>query len=113
MEDDKYHYGSHYSNPGIVLQYLIRVPPYTEGIIELHGGKLDMADRIFYSIQESLRNAMTDIADIREPIPEFYFLPEMFQNRERVHFGTTQEGVVVDNVVMPQWAQGDSYRYVW
>jgi hypothetical protein len=31
FENDSYHYGSHYSHPGIVLHYLVRVHPYTEG----------------------------------------------------------------------------------
>lgn len=47
FENDKYHYGSHYSHPGIVLHYLIRVHPYTEGCLSLQGGQYDVADRLF------------------------------------------------------------------
>ena len=40
-----FHYGSHYSSPAIVLQYLVRLSPYTEGAIQLQGGRFDLADR--------------------------------------------------------------------
>lgn len=32
-----YHYGSHYSNSGTVLHYLIRLLPYTYGFIKYQG----------------------------------------------------------------------------
>ncbi len=40
-----FHYGSHYSSPAIVLQYLIRLAPYTQGSIQLQSGRFDLADR--------------------------------------------------------------------
>ena len=42
---EKYHFGSHYSNPGIVLHFLARLFPLLEGVVELHDGKLDLPDR--------------------------------------------------------------------
>ena len=30
-----FHFGSHYSSPAIVLQYMIRISPFTEGAKEL------------------------------------------------------------------------------
>ena len=30
ISDKPYHYGSHYSNSGIVLHFLVRLPPFTE-----------------------------------------------------------------------------------
>lgn len=47
---DRYHCGSHYSNPGIVLHYLSRVSPYLEALIKLHGKSLDSPDRGFNSL---------------------------------------------------------------
>ena len=32
-----YHYGSHYSNSGIVLHFLVRVPPFTEMFLAFQG----------------------------------------------------------------------------
>lgn len=32
-----YHYGSHYSNSGIVIHYLVRLPPFTNLALEYQG----------------------------------------------------------------------------
>ena len=32
-----YHYGSHYSNSGIVLHFLVRVPPFTQMFLSFQG----------------------------------------------------------------------------
>ena len=29
-EEHKYHFGSHYSNPGIVIMYLVRLVPFLD-----------------------------------------------------------------------------------
>ena len=41
----QFHFGSHYSSPAIILQYLIRLAPYTQGAIQLQSGKFDLPDR--------------------------------------------------------------------
>lgn len=41
MDNDHYFCGSHYSNPGVILQYLVRVPPFLDGLIIFQSGKLD------------------------------------------------------------------------
>jgi Beige/BEACH domain len=51
---ERFHCGSHYSNPGIVLHYLSRVSPYVDACVQLHGRGLDTPDRCFTSIQASL-----------------------------------------------------------
>ena len=76
-----YYYGSHFSNPMIVLNFLIRVAPFTKGAIELQGGKFDIADRLFYNVGDSYLNATTEQSDVRELIPEFFYFPEMFLNQ--------------------------------
>lgn len=32
-----YHYGSHYSNSGVVVHYLVRLPPFTQLVLEYQG----------------------------------------------------------------------------
>ena len=32
-----YHYGSHYSNSGIVLHFLVRMPPFTNMFLDFQG----------------------------------------------------------------------------
>lgn len=113
FQNDSYHYGSHYSHPGIVLHYLIRVHPFTEGCLSLQGGHYDAADRLFSSVPNAIDNALNDISDVREVIPEFFFLPEMFIKKNGILLGKTQAGKVVENVDLPKWAQDNPYRYVY
>ena len=42
--------------------------------------------------------------DLKELIPEFYFLPDFFLNVNTVNFGTLQSGEPVNNVDLPPWA---------
>ena len=36
---EKFHYGTHYSNPATVMHYLIRMEPFTTLHIQLQGGR--------------------------------------------------------------------------
>ena len=38
---------------------------------------------------ETFRNVTEEMSDVRELIPEFFFLPEMFLNLEKHDFGIT------------------------
>jgi WD40 repeat protein len=106
-----FHYGSHYSNPGIVLHYLLRLFPYSEGFKELHDGKFDLPDRLFSSVFEAYRLTTEDISDVKELIPEFYFLPEFLLNLEDHDFGLTQMGDKVHDVRLPPWAS-NAYEFI-
>jgi hypothetical protein len=64
-EQKKFHYGTHYSSPGILYHFLIRLYPFTEGAILLQGGKFDFADRLFFSMVDSYKNATTEHSDVR------------------------------------------------
>ena len=113
FENDSYHYGSHYSHPGIILHYLIRLHPFTEGCLSLQGGQYDVADRLFYSVPHAIESALNDISDVREIIPEFFFMPEMFQQTNDIKFGRMQSGQEVNNVILPKWCNNDPYKYVY
>lgn len=43
--------------------------PFTEGAILLQSGKFDFADRLFFSIADSYKNAITEHSDVREMLP--------------------------------------------
>jgi factor associated with neutral sphingomyelinase activation len=49
MPDPKFLYGTHYSNPGYVIGYLLR--KYPQYMLKLHGGKFDHPDRVFECIR--------------------------------------------------------------
>lgn len=50
--------------------------------------------------------------DLKELIPEFYYLPELFINFEQLDFGVKQSGEVVDDVGLPVWAQNNPRLFV-
>ena len=91
-----FHYGTHYSNAGAVLFYLMRIEPFTELFVVLQGGiaslfctgfslflryffdlfiysfqigKFDIADRMFTSMADCLRNCLTSTSDVKELTP--------------------------------------------
>lgn len=88
---------------GIILQYLIRMNPFSEGSKCLQGGKFDISDRLFYSIPESFKCATSEMSDLRELIPEFFYLPDFLINNEEFDFGKLQgeEGKKVNHVELP------------
>ncbi|KAM4709985.1 lipopolysaccharide-responsive and beige-like anchor protein [Discoglossus pictus] len=107
-EDDqvaKFHYGTHYSTASFVLSWLLRLEPFTTFFLNLQGGKFDHADRTFSSVSRAWRNSQRDTSDIKELIPEFYYLPEMFINSNNYSLGVMDEGTVVSDVELPPWAK--------
>ena len=106
-------YGTHYSCTGYVLHFLMRLQPFTQMAISLQGGQFDKADRLFRSIEHSWYSASQEnIQDVRELIPEFYFLPDFLINSNHFDLGHTQRGEAVDNVILPPWAQNSPKRFI-
>ena len=104
-EIPKFHYGSHYSTAGTTIFYLIRLEPFTTLAHQLQGGKFDHADRLFDDVASTYEGVTTDMSDVKELVPEWYYLPEMFENVNRVDFGAKQSGRRVDDVRLPPWAR--------
>ena len=70
-------------------------------------GSFDIPDRTFHSLETSYRLSSADsTTDVKELIPEFFYLPEMFLNLQGLDFGKKQSGDLVDNVVLPPWCAG-------
>lgn len=67
----KFHYGTHYSNLGIVLSYLMRIEPYTSYCIKVGGGKFDHPDRMFVSIQRTWNSCFTTQSNVGELVISF------------------------------------------
>lgn len=108
-----FYFGSHYSNPIYVVHYLTRLFPYSHISIELQGDKFDKADRLFLNVNNSFTCAASSKGDVRELIPEFYYLPEMFENVNQLNLGTTQDDTSVDNTVCPKWSGGNPFKFVY
>ncbi|XP_017773305.1 PREDICTED: neurobeachin isoform X3 [Nicrophorus vespilloides] len=99
-----FHYGTHYSTASFVLNWLIRTEPLTTMFLALQGGKFDHPDRLFSSVALSWKNSQRDTSDVKELIPEFFFLPEMFVNSNHYRLGNQDDGSIVDDVELPPWA---------
>ena len=109
-----FHYGTHYSSAMIVSSYLIRLPPFVQSFILLQGGHFDHPDRLFFSIAGAWSSASRENgSDVRELIPEFFYLPEFLTNINAYNFGMRQgDGGVVNNVELPPWAKGDPKIFI-
>ncbi|CAK4165563.1 unnamed protein product [Aphanomyces euteiches] len=100
-------YGTHYSTPGYVLFYLVRMAP--EYMLCLQNGKFDAPDRLFRSIAGTYQSCLSNHADLKELIPAFFdtenpHLTEWLQNSKNLDLGTTQKLARVGDVELPPWA---------
>ncbi|XP_055840737.1 neurobeachin isoform X10 [Episyrphus balteatus] len=100
-----FHYGTHYSTSSFTLNWLVRVEPFTTMFLALQGGKFDYPDRLFSSVSLSWKNAQRDTSDVKELIPEWYFLPEMFYNSSGYRLGHREDGALVSDVELPPWSK--------
>ncbi|XP_016145034.1 lipopolysaccharide-responsive and beige-like anchor protein isoform X3 [Sinocyclocheilus grahami] len=101
----KFHYGTHYSTSSFTQMWLLRIEPFTTFFLNFQGGKFDHADRTFSSVSRAWRNCQRDTSDVKELIPEFYYLPEMFVNSNNYNLGVMDDGTVVSDVELPLWAK--------
>ena len=107
------HYGTHYSSAASVLYYLMRLEPFSRLALRLQGGKFDVADRLFHNLGSSWRSASAENQqDVRELIPEFFYLPEFLVNKNGFDFGVTQADKTIHDVTLPRWAHGSPDRFI-
>lgn len=109
-----FHYGTHYSTAMIVTSYLIRLRPFVQSYLLLQGGSFDHPDRLFYSIERTWHSASRgNMTDVREVIPEFFYLPEFLLNTNGFEFGQRQgNAATIDEVELPPWAEGDPKIFI-
>lgn len=106
-------YGSHYSSPGIVLYFLLRLEPFTSHFLKLQGGKFDLAMRSFWSIPAVWENCLNNASDVKELIPEFFYLPCFLENVNGLNLGRLDRtGPEIPNVILPPWARGSATNFI-
>ena len=103
-------YGSCYSNPFYVCNFLMRLFPFTHISIEIQGNKMDDPNRLFLSVMKSFNNSISLKDDVRELIPEFFYLPELFLNINDINLGKQEDNSIVYNVITP--CEDNSYSFV-
>ncbi|KAL0464683.1 UNVERIFIED_CONTAM: BEACH domain-containing protein C2, partial [Sesamum latifolium] len=97
--------GRSYNDITQVLYYLTRVEPFTTLSIQLQGGKFDHADRMFSDVAATWNGVLEDMSDVKELVPELFYLPEVLTNENSIDFGTTQLGEKLGSVRLPPWAE--------
>jgi WD40 repeat protein len=126
MPSPRFFYGTHYSTPAYIINYLVRTAP--AAMLRLQNGNFDAPDRIFSSISETWRGVNSNTTDVKELIPEFFaisanetpsgLLPsgatagEFLDNVLGLNLGTRQDGKRVSDVELPPWAGGSSDTFV-
>jgi WD40 repeat protein len=106
-------YGSHYSSAGVILHFLVRQEPFTSMAITLQAGRFDCPDRLFFNIKETWKCCNTSLSDVKELLPELFFLPEMFINTNTLPLGELQDDRgVVNHVLLPPWCQSNPYEFI-
>ncbi|CAG0901428.1 unnamed protein product [Cyprideis torosa] len=112
-ETPPYHYGTHYSSAMIVCSFLVRMEPFTQHFLKLQGGHFDLPDRMFHSVNDSWMSASkTNMADVKELIPEFFYLPDFLLNNNNFDLGAKQSGIRLHHVLLPPWAKGDAKEFI-
>ena len=53
----------------------------------MQGGKFDHADRLFQSIENAYINSLSNTSDVKELIPEFFYMSEFPENSNSYHLG--------------------------
>jgi len=66
---------------------------------------------MFSSVAASYQQTVSG-GDVKELIPEFFYLPDFLRNDNRFNFGQTQSGRLLDDVELPPWANGSAEEFV-
>jgi len=95
------YFNTRYSNIVYASNFMVRLFPYSFSCIELQGEGFDNPNRLFFAIKNTFYNISAQQSDLRELIPEFFYLPEMFMNINFINFGERSNGEKVNNVIVP------------
>ena len=96
------------------MQFMQRYEPYTSAFISQYGGQ-ETAERAPYDFASVYGDVLTSASNT-ELVPEFFFIPELFQNRNMIHNGlanatekdqqdfTEKKKVIGDQLKLPPYA---------
>uniref|UniRef100_UPI003AAAFB81 WD repeat- and FYVE domain-containing protein 4 n=1 Tax=Centroberyx gerrardi TaxID=166262 RepID=UPI003AAAFB81 len=106
------HYCTHYSSAIIVASFLVRMEPFSHTFLALQGG-FDIPERMFHSVKKEWESASRDnMGDVRELMPEFFYLPDFLLNSNHIQLGRMEDGTALGDVVLPPWAKGDPQEFI-
>ena len=97
-EEDVFLFNIHYSNPAFTFNFLLRVLPYSFLAVEFQGDDFDNPNRLFFSMEKALKSNLNLKSDLREMIPELFYMIELFYNKNKILFENTYDGSKIDYV---------------
>ena len=100
LEKIPYYYNNIYSNIDSVSYYLIRIFPFY--FINFNSNK-----KVFYDLEKSYFNSLNSINNLREIIPQFFYFPEIFYNKNNLNLGISG-----NNVLLPKWSNNNPFIFV-
>jgi len=78
----------------------MRISPYTQSMLAHQRGHFDFPERIFQDIQKSFDScAGNSTMDIKELMPEYFYLPDFLLNTNDLPLGEQ-----VNDVKLPSWS---------
>ena len=98
-DKEVYLFNIHYSKPSFVFNYLLRVLPYSFLAIEFQGD-FDDSNILFNSIEKLLISSISNLSDLREMIPELYYMIELFYNKNNILFKFPENGKPIDYIII-------------
>jgi len=110
-------YNIHYSNPAFTFNYLLRILPYSFLAIEFQGDDFDNPNRLFFSVEKSLKSSLANKSDLREMIPELYYMIDLFYNIlfENLYDGSKIDYIEIsekDNFITEKDKRQNFYNYL-
>ena len=104
-------FNTHYSNPVYTCNYLIRIFPYSLACIEFQGDGFDSPNRLFFSVKKAMENTLNQKSDLREFIPEIYYFPDLYENKNELNLGVLIDGSEIDKISIKDKVIDDFEKY--
>ena len=107
-------FNSYFSNPAYVSYYMIRLFPYALVGIKIQGTYFDNPNRLFRCIKSTAEISIIQKSDNREFIPELYYLPDIFINRNEFFLGIHikgEEKEVINNCFIKDPKENNYKKY--
>lgn len=68
---------------------------------------------MFHSIKDSwLSASRNNMADVKELVPEFFYLPDFLLNTNKFDLGKKQNGLALNDVILPAWSKNDCREFI-
>ena len=111
--NEKSYFNLFYSNITYTCNYLIRVFPYSFIGIEYQGDGFDDPNRLFFSIKSTFFNTLNQWADLRELIPEIFYFPPLFYNKNEIELKKIASRNEIDDVIIQNWEENKLRKYIF